>query len=330
MLAFNEKQQLTVKLSETSIGLDCRAGEACFVSHAHSDHAEFSLKKPLLATPATVELLRARKYLKKDEMELFQHADVKLENAGHVLGSAQLRAENDGASVVYTGDFKLSDSLTCKGAEVLHSDVLVMEATYGMPQHKFPDRDIVYEQIAKFVNETMAAGESVVLGGYTLGKAQELVAVLNEYCGVSPITTPAIQKINDVYVKHGVKLDSFVPESDREFDHSFVAVMPANIVGNELASNLYQAHGQRVRCGLASGWATSGGSGWSNTPTFCLSDHADYDDLLRYASESGASQVYLFNGYGRELSRDLGKMGIEASFIEDVSAEQKKLNAFVR
>ena len=91
-----------------------------FVSHAHSDHSPFgSVTKPY-CTPETYELIRLKNpdfeanVVKENKKIKFDDFTATLLSAGHVLGSSQVLIEADGKSILYTGDFKLSENLTCK------------------------------------------------------------------------------------------------------------------------------------------------------------------------------------------------------------------------
>ncbi|MFX8527680.1 hypothetical protein ABTM08_19775, partial [Acinetobacter baumannii] len=66
--------------------------------------------------------------------------------AGHVLGSAQILLEREGERVVVTGDFKRRPDPTCTPFEPVNCDVLVTEATFGLPVFRHPP---IEREIAK-------------------------------------------------------------------------------------------------------------------------------------------------------------------------------------
>jgi putative mRNA 3-end processing factor len=115
------------------------------VTHAHIDHASELNKsfldcKHVIMTPATKELIETLyrfpfskfndKVILLNYKETFEFSDEKvtLFNVGHIIGSAQVLVETKGERIVYTGDFRLPE------AEIISSDILVMEATYGNPR----------------------------------------------------------------------------------------------------------------------------------------------------------------------------------------------------
>ena len=169
-----------VRAGSQRIALDA-PGTHAFVSHAHLDHYR-SLKKAelVLSSPETMDLLVARgkavpsKFVQNHQSQGEHATDVRLLNAGHVLGSRMLHAENTqmGQSVLYTGDFLSQDSLTQKAAQPQDCDILLMECTYGLPQYEFQERTVVYDQIGQWATAELAAGRIAVIGAYSLGKSQ--------------------------------------------------------------------------------------------------------------------------------------------------------------
>jgi putative mRNA 3-end processing factor len=69
--------------------------------------------------------------------------------------------------------------------------------------------------------------------------------------------------------------------------------------------------------GFASGWMRVRGirrrMGYDRG--FVLSDHADWDDLLRTVRETGARRVLATHGYSEQLARHLREQGIEADVL---------------
>ncbi|MEW5955663.1 MAG: hypothetical protein AB1626_03970 [Candidatus Micrarchaeota archaeon] len=321
----------TLVAGTREIALDSR-GENAFVSHAHADHAScLRGARKLICSSATLDLLAARGYSSKaaESAGEFRDGDltVSLPPSGHVLGSTQLHAEWDSTSFTFTSDFKFSDSLTCKGARVAECEELLIEATYGLPRYSFPPREQVYAEIASWARRRQAAGDVLLLGGYSLGKAQELVKLLNDRCGVAPVVPKNIARVCRVYQKHGVKLD-FIDAETQEgqaamANGAFAAVLPHHKVTAELAAETSALHSKKVSCAIATGWALGSG-GSERFKTFCLSDHADFPDLVRYAEESRAKRVLTMHGYASELACALKKKGINAVSLEEANKPSLK------
>ncbi len=324
MLAFSAAAS-TLRTGNHEIALDAR-GDLGFVSHAHADHvAGVKSAKRLIASDATFDLLAARNYAKPDvHKKRFRPDDItlRLANAGHILGSSQLYVEN-GSSFTYTGDFKLRDSLTQKGAEVVPADTLAIECTYGLPRFLFPDHFQVCEQVAGWVSKEMAQGRSVVLGGYSLGKAQEIIKILNDYLHLAPLVDSSVYKLCEIYDRHGVPLQ-VVPENSEDgkkaLQHSFVAVYPFRHVNRELASQLSFIHGRKVSCGLATGWSLIGRTADADA-SFCLSDHADFNELVAYVERASPKRVICMHGYNAPFAKELKRRGYNA-FAAGEAAQQ--------
>ncbi len=306
---------------------------AVFISHAHFDHAP-SLKKvkKLFSSRATVDLLEARG-LRFDCLITQEFSNngfhAELLDSGHVLGSSMLYARDaNSGSFLYSGDFKLEDSLTVRGAKPREAETLLVESTYGLPGTVFPPRDEVYKQVSDWVAARQREG-IVLLGGYALGKAQELIACLNEYAGITPIVTKEVGEVSEVYRKHGVKL-GFIhadsSEGERELKRNFVAVTPMHLVSRTLALKLCALYGKKVSIAAASGWALF--QRFRNLDAaFPLSDHADFNELFEFVARCNPKKVYCFHGFAQEFARELRKKGFDASALEKVSG---KVNVSVK
>src|SRR5438128_3423792 len=70
----------------------------------------------------------------------------------------------------------------------------------------------------------------------------------------------------------------------------------------------------RKRVAMISGWAIDPNAiyRYQVDAAFPLSDHADYDDLLRYVELVGPKRVFTLHGFAAQFARDLRARGIEA------------------
>src|SRR5204863_5440341 len=108
------------------------------VTHGHSDHARGG-HGAALATAETLAIMEVRcgpqngRALAYDESIRVGEVDVRFVPAGHVLGSAQILLEHAGERVIVTGDYKRRPDPTCPPFEVTPCDILVTEATFGLP-----------------------------------------------------------------------------------------------------------------------------------------------------------------------------------------------------
>lgn len=102
--------------------------------------------------------------------------------AGHILGAVMFFIEGDGESIFITGDLSFKAGRTIPGAEVPHEkqpDVLIMESTYGNRAHT--DRNTEENRLARDVAEVIANGGFALIPAFALGRAQEILLVLQDY-----------------------------------------------------------------------------------------------------------------------------------------------------
>jgi Cft2 family RNA processing exonuclease len=295
-----------------------KGAENVLITHAHSDHVCLNEKSRFFFSKPTFELIESR-YAKvnnphaKDFKQKFKmpFGEVSLHNSGHILGGSQALVEGE-KTIAVTSDFKLQDSLVQKGAEILPCDTLIIESTFGLPCYKFPERKHVYEEMIKWINEKTKKS-FVVLAGYSLGKAQELTAVTSRLAGIAPIVHESVFTNNKVYEKLGVKLGDYI-KLDHNLKESNVLIMPPSLVKPELLDVLEHTLQKKVFSAFATGWQHRG----NFSKTFALSDHADFEQLLRYVKEADPKMVFTVHGYAREFANYINRrLGIPAKPLEN-------------
>ncbi|MCQ2737917.1 MAG: beta-CASP ribonuclease aCPSF1 [archaeon] len=113
--------------------------------------------------------------------------DIKLtlHNAGHIIGSAMCHFNiGDGAhNMLYTGDFKFERSRLLEPANTKFPRIesCVMESTYGGHEDVTPTRNNAEKELMKTIYKTLKRGGKVLLPVFAVGRAQELMIVLEEY-----------------------------------------------------------------------------------------------------------------------------------------------------
>ena len=82
-----------------------------------------------------------------------------------------------------TGDFKFGRTMLLEPATCSfpRAESLIMESTYGAPEDVMSDRETVEGRLAKIVNETAEKGGRVLIPTLAVGRAQEIMLVLNAY-----------------------------------------------------------------------------------------------------------------------------------------------------
>ncbi|MGB3378429.1 MAG: DNA ligase-associated DEXH box helicase, partial [Allopontixanthobacter sediminis] len=117
-----------------------RAVDKALVTHGHADHARGGHGQTV-ATPETLAIMKLRYATDTgatpvsygETLRLPGGVDVTYLPAGHVLGSAQILLEHAGERVIVTGDYKRRADPTCPKFEVTPCDILITEATFGLP-----------------------------------------------------------------------------------------------------------------------------------------------------------------------------------------------------
>jgi len=139
-------------------------------------------------------------YDQKDVKELVMHTiplkygvvtdvapDMKLtlHNAGHILGSSIIHLHiGEGLhNIVYSGDFKFGRTMLLESASSVYPRVetLILESTYGGPDDLMPERESVEERLTSIVNETAERGGKILIPVPAVGRAQEIMLVLDRY-----------------------------------------------------------------------------------------------------------------------------------------------------
>lgn len=102
-------------------------------------------------------------------------------HAGHVLGAAMFQIEIAGLRVLFTGDYSRELDRHLNSAEVppFPSDVLIVESTFGTATHE--PRVNRERKLTQLIHSTVTKGGRVLLPVFALGRAQELMLILDEY-----------------------------------------------------------------------------------------------------------------------------------------------------
>ena len=284
-----------------------------FVSHAHSDHT--AAHREVVLSKGTAALMRARVPGERAEHALeyhdtreFRGGRATLMPAGHIFGSAQLHFETGAGSLLYTGDFKLRQGLSAEPCEWRNAQTLIMETTFGLPRYRFPPTKQIMAQMVAFCQEALAESHVPVLLGYSLGKSQEILcALLN--AGLTPMLHGSVWSMTEIYRQ--LKPDfptGYVRYAQGQVDGK-VLVCPPSAARSTMVRRIKQR-----RLAILTGWALDPGAvyRYQVDAAFPLSDHADYEDLLRYVDLVKPERVLTLHGFAAAFARDLRDRGIDA------------------
>ncbi len=129
-------------------------------------------------------------------------------DAGHILGSAGILLEYNSKKIFYTGDINLNNQELLPGAILPNTkvDVLIMETTYGDTDSStilsWKEESL---RFAASINKIMNAGGSILIPVFSLGKMQEILALIWNLMKTGKLTEADIytggiaNKISNVY-----------------------------------------------------------------------------------------------------------------------------------
>ncbi len=292
-----------------------RNADLCFLSHAHVPLSG-SHQKILLTEPSAA-LLSAR--LKKTKLLVSPFyrrfsiggLDLELFPAGHMLGAAQIRVTREHQRLVYTGDFQLESPRIGDPAQVLETDRLLLNATYGASRYRFPPRQEEIERLLHWLKKCLAAEQQPVLLAANPGKAQELTKILADE-NLSVRAHRSIYHSCQQYAAMGFEFPNLKCYRQK-LGPGEVLIFPPQLAATEAISRLPQA-----RTAVVSGKSRSEMNGILSQASqrFVISGHADQPALIRYAEQSGARQIYLAGAGAGELAVTLRSKGLRAWPIE--------------
>lgn len=320
-------------LLESNInGLYCPAGDfyidpwnpvdRAVITHAHSDHlcpgsktylssrAGETLLRARLGPDATIESLDYAKTIEINGIHVSFHP------AGHILGSAQVRIEQQGQFWVVSGDYKLAPDPTCAPFEPIRCNTFVTESTFGLPIFRWADQNETLDEINAWWRGNQQAGKASVLFAYPLGKAQRVLAGIDSSIG--PVFTHgSVEQFNSIYRDSGIPLApteyvrSAAP-AKTDWSRTLILAPPMG-----KTSPWLRRFGD-FSTGSASGWMRIRGTRrrQSIDRGFVLSDHADWPALLTAIRGSGAERVWVTHGYLGAMAQWLGENGFHAEAIE--------------
>ena len=317
-------------LTFTDRGIFCPAGgffidpwrpvDRALITHGHADHARPGHAHYLSTAPAS-PVIRHR--LGDIAIETIDYgtriqiggAQVSFHPAGHVPGSAQIRVEVGGEVWVVSGDYKTDDDGLSEPFEPVRAHAFITECTFGLPVFSWAPQAQVAAEINDWWRTNAAAGNASLLGAYSLGKAQRILASLDPSIG--PILTHgAVENTNDVLRGQGYALPETIrvtPDTDPKAYPGAIVIAPPSALGTPWARRFGPQSD-----GFASGWMRLRGVRRRRAADrgFVMSDHADWAGLNTAIKETGAERVFVTHGYTAQFRRWLETQGYDAAVVE--------------
>jgi putative mRNA 3-end processing factor len=293
-------------------GLYCKMGgfhidpvrpvERAVITHGHSDHARAG-HGAVLATQETLDIMRLRygenfagatQAIAYGEEIGLGDVKIKFHPAGHVLGSAQIAVSCQDTCIVASGDYKDARDPTCAPFEVVRCDVFITEATFGLPVFRHGDAADEVKKLLASVN--LFPERAHLVGAYSLGKAQRVIALIREAGYDAPIYLHgAMEKITRYYESRGTSLGEL---------HPVKGMKKADLAGTvtlappTATSDIWTRRFPDPVTAFASGWMRVRARARQRGVELPLviSDHADWDGLTATIEATGAGEVWVTHG----------------------------------
>jgi putative mRNA 3-end processing factor len=315
-------------LTQTPSGLYSRAGDffidpvravpRALITHGHADHARPG-HGAVLATRETLAFMALRygtDFAATRQTAIYgvpvrlDDAQVSFYPAGHVLGSAQILIEAKGCRVVVSGDYKRGRDPTCAPFEVLRCDAFISEATFGLPVFRHPDARV---EVARLLDSCRAFPDRAhLVGAYSLGKAQRLMALIREAGWERPIHIHgAMEKITGFYRAEGVPLGEVrkIAANERGKLGGEIVICPPSAT-----RDLWARGFSDPVVAFASGWMrirARARQGGVQLP-LVVSDHADWDELCATILDTECEEVWITHGAEDALVHWATRQGLRA------------------
>ena len=278
------------------------------VTHGHADHARGGHGETV-ATPETLAIVSlrygqggdARAVAYGEPLALGGGVTASFHPAGHVLGSAQILLEYAGERAVVTGDYKRRPDPTCPPFEPVACDLLITEATFGLPVFRHPP---IAEEISRLLQARAANPERCVLvGAYALGKAQRVIAELRRAGHAEPLYLHgALEKMCGLYQDFGIDLGELRPAASvpREGLAGRIVLCPPSALNDRWSRRLPDP-----LTAMASGWMRIRQRARQRNVELPLiiSDHADWDELTATIAEVNPALTWITHGREDALLR---------------------------
>ncbi|BFP40699.1 ligase-associated DNA damage response exonuclease [Flavobacteriaceae bacterium GF1] len=309
----------------TDKGIYCEAADVyldpwrpvskAIISHGHADHSRWGHKNYITHhqnVPIVKHRLGTIAISGKEWGETFSVKGVKfsLHPAGHILGSSQIRVEHKGEVWVFTGDYKIEDDGLATPYESVKCHTFITECTFGLPAFLWRPQEEVKKDINEWWATNRANGQTSVLFGYSLGKAQRLLKLLDPSIG-KIYTHGAVENMTQVLRQfadfHQTEL--VTKDTKKEDLKGSLVLAPPSAHGSTWIRKMTP-----FVTGTASGWMAFRGARRRRAVDkgFVLSDHCDWPGLLKAIKDTTAEKVICTHGYTEIFSRYLRELGYDA------------------
>ncbi|MBN2387528.1 MAG: MBL fold metallo-hydrolase [Anaerolineales bacterium] len=163
--------------------------------------------------------------------------------AGHIIGAAMIGLESQEGNLLLSGDFSISPQRTVDGARppAFRPDAFIVESTYGGRLHA--NRAAQERKLVETVAQVTAAGGKVLIPAFALGRAQEILLILNEHqqrgdLPAIPIWADGmVRTICQTYPAFGEALPLALQERGAQFFNAHIRPVASNDQRNAILWN---------------------------------------------------------------------------------------------
>ena len=294
--------------------------DRALITHGHADHARPG-HRHYLSTPDAAPVINHRlgeialETLPFGEVRTINGVDVSFHPAGHIPGSAQIRFAYRGEVWVVSGDYKVTPDRLSETFEPVACNTFITECTFGLPVFKWQPQEQVLTEIDSWWRANAEAGRTSVLGAYSLGKAQRLLAGIDPAIG--PIFTHgAVENTNVVLRAQGLALPDTTAVTDDQKKSEYagaLVIAPPGAMGSN-----WMRRFPKATTAFASGWMALRGVRRRRGVDrgFVLSDHCDWTELNNAIAATGAERIYVTHGYTEIFRRWLEQRGYDARIVD--------------
>lgn len=150
------------------------------------------------------KMIRNAKLVRYNEKFRVNNFNCRLYDAGHIPGSAGTLLENRGRRIFYTGDIQTAGSRLLAGCRLPEkTDILITESTYSYRNHQ--PRENEEKRFIEMIEATIADEETALIPVFAVGRAQEILLILEEYKSKIAIDGMA-RKASEIIASYGAYL----------------------------------------------------------------------------------------------------------------------------
>lgn len=318
----------------TEAGLFCKAGnfyidpwkpvDRAIITHGHSDHARPG-SNYYLCHHFTKPILQLRlgdfeyQTVSWNETLNFNGVSVTLYPAGHIIGSSQIKVEYKGEIWVVSGDYKVDDDGISGAFEPVKCHTFITESTFGLPIYNWKPQTQLYNDIKTWIRSNQSMGKTSVLIAYSLGKAQRVLQAVKEVSD-KIFVHGAIYNMHETLLHAKILPEGVLPfvtrvtpELPKELYKGNVIIAPPSADGTPWMKKFSPS-----AVGICSGWMQVRGNQRRRNADagFALSDHCDWNGLLKAIEATGAEKVFVTHGFQSAFSRYLNEAGIASEEVK--------------